>query len=74
MPLAGTGIAALGVLMLAIFMHIRFVLYKGLGQAVVASEWGAGGAAPLASIRSWFAVNLGLGILIVLVILLRWTT
>jgi uncharacterized membrane protein len=73
MPLAWTIMAVLGVAMVAIFMYIRFALYKKLGRAVAASEWGAGGAA-LARIRTWVSVNLGLGVLVLLVTLLRWTT
>jgi uncharacterized membrane protein len=64
--------AVLGVAMVAIFMHIRFVHYRRLGRAVAASEWIAGGAA-LAQIRNWVSINLGLGVLILLVTLLRWT-
>jgi uncharacterized membrane protein len=70
MPLAWTLMAALGVAMVAIFMHIRFALYKRLGRAVAASDWGAGGLA-LAQIRRWVAVNLVLGVLIVVVTLMR---
>ena len=40
MPLSWTLMAVLGIAMVAIFMHIRFVLYKKLGQAVAASQWG----------------------------------
>ncbi len=43
MPLAWTVMAALGVAMVAIFMHIRFALYKRLGRAVAASDLAAGG-------------------------------
>jgi uncharacterized membrane protein len=60
----------LGVAMVAIFMHIRFALYKRLSAAVAASDWRAGGAA-LAQIRLWVSVNLGLGVLILGVTLLR---
>ena len=70
MPLAWTVMAVLGVVMVAVFMHIRFALYKRLGRAVAAAEWAAGGAA-LAQIRKWVAFNLGLGVLVVLVTLLR---
>ena len=70
MPSAWTIMAVLGVAMVAIFMHIRFVLYKRLDRAVTASEWGAGGAA-LAQIRNWVSINLGIGVLILLVTLLR---
>ena len=70
MPLAWTVMAVLGVAMVAIFMHIRFVLYKRFGLSVAAAEWTAGCAA-LAKIRHWVAINLGLGVLVLLVTLLR---
>ena len=73
MPLGWTIMAVLGVAMVAIFMYIRFVLYKKLGRAVAASEWAAGGAA-LAQIRTLVSINLGLGVLVLLVTLMRWTT
>lgn len=72
MPLSWTIMATLGTLMVAIFMHIRFALYKRLGRAVAASDWTAGGAA-LGQVRSWVLVNLGLGIVVVVVTLMRWT-
>jgi uncharacterized membrane protein len=72
MPLAWGIMAALGVAMVVIFMHIRFVLHKRLGRAVAAAEWPAG-AAVLAQIRRSVAINLGLGTLVLLVTLLRWT-
>lgn len=72
MPLAWTLMAVLGVAMVAIFLHIRFALYTRLRRAVAASEWEAGAAA-LGQIRNWVSVNLGLGVLIVLVTLLRGT-
>lgn len=71
MPLAWTVMAVLGVAMVAIFMHIRFALFKRLGRAVAASEWSAGGAA-LAKIRTWVSINLGLGLLVLLATLMRW--
>ena len=70
MPLAWTLMTVLGVAMVAIFMHIRFALYKRLNAAVGASDWSAGGAA-LEQIRRWVSVNLGLGVLIIAVTLLR---
>lgn len=73
MPLAWTVMAVLGVAMVAIFMHIRFALFKRLGRDVATSEWGAGGVV-LAQIRTWVSINLGLGVLILLVTLMRWTT
>lgn len=71
MPLAWTVMAVLGVTMVAIFMHIRFALFKRLGRAVAASEWSTGGAA-LAQIRTWVSINLGLGVLVLLATLMRW--
>ncbi|WP_428415371.1 CopD family protein [Methylibium sp.] len=72
MPLAWTVMAVLGLAMVVIFMHIRFVLFRRLGGAVAASEWAAGGAI-LAQIRTWVASNLGLGVLVLVVTLMRWT-
>ena len=72
MPLAWTIMAVLGVVMVAIFMHIRFALYKRLDRAVVAEDWVAGGVA-LTQIRQWVLVNLSLGVLVVLVTLIRGT-
>ena len=69
MPLEWMVMALLGVVMMLIFGHIRFVLYKRLSQAVTAAAWPAGAAA-LASIRTWVMVNLGLGVVIVVVTLL----
>lgn len=73
MPLSWTIMATLGVVMVAIFMHIRFALYKRLSRAVAASEWAAGGAA-MVQIRTWVSINLGLGVLILLVTLMPWTS
>jgi uncharacterized membrane protein len=62
----------LGIAMVAIFMHIRFALFRRLGRAVAAADWAAGATA-LAQIRTWVALNLGLGIVVVVVTLMRWT-
>jgi uncharacterized membrane protein len=70
MPLAWTVMAVLGVLMVAIFMHIRFALYQRLSRAVAAAD-GPAGATALAQIRTWVMVNLGLGVLVVVVTLMR---
>jgi uncharacterized membrane protein len=70
MPLAWTVMAVLGVAMVAIFLHIRFALYRRLERAVAAQQWAAAGQA-LAQIRQWVAVNLGLGTAVLLVTLLR---
>jgi len=72
MPLAWTVMAVLGVVMVAIFLHIRFALFRKLGRAVAMSEWAAGGVA-LTQIRTWVSINIGLGVLVLLVALMRWT-
>lgn len=69
MPLEWTVMATLGIVMVLIFGHIRFSLYKRLNRAVQALDWSAGAAA-LAQIRLWVVVNLVLGVLIVLVTML----
>jgi uncharacterized membrane protein len=69
MPIEWMVMALLGFVMLAIFGHIRFVLYKRLTRAVTDAAWPAGGAA-LASIRTWVTVNLVIGVVIVAVTLL----
>ncbi|WP_028602801.1 CopD family protein [Ottowia thiooxydans] len=69
MPLSWTIMATLGLVMMAIFGHIRFALFKRLQRAVVAADWAAGGKA-LASIRTWVGVNLAIGVLVVVITLL----
>ncbi|PKO27737.1 MAG: hypothetical protein CVU36_18915 [Betaproteobacteria bacterium HGW-Betaproteobacteria-9] len=69
MPLDWTIMATLGIVMMAIFGHIRFALYKRLSKAVAASDWPAGGAA-LASIRTWVGINLAIGVVIIVLTLL----
>ena len=64
MPLDWYVMAVLGVLMVAIFGHIRIVLFKRLQRAVDTQAWPAGGQA-LGSIRSWVMLNLGLGVAII---------
>jgi uncharacterized membrane protein len=73
MPLAWTVMATLGIVMIAIFGHIRFALYKRLSSAVTAAAWPAGGAA-LGSIRLWVSINLSLGVVIVAITLLGLPT
>ena len=70
MPLAWTLMSVLGTLMVAIFLFIRFVPFRKLARAVAAANWTAGAAA-LAQVRLWVSVNLGLGVLVLLVTLLR---
>lgn len=69
MPLSWTIMSILGTLMVAIFMHIRFALFKRLRDAVQFATWDKAGAAS-ASIRTWVSINLALGIVIILVALL----
>ena len=69
MPLDWTLMAVLGVLMVAIYGHIRFVLFKRFAVAVTALDWPAGGAA-LAKLRTWVSVNLALGVTVIVVALL----
>jgi uncharacterized membrane protein len=69
MPLDWTLMATLGIVMGAIFGHIRFALFKRLTRAVEASDWPAGGAA-MASIRTWVFVNLVLGVIVIAIALM----
>jgi uncharacterized membrane protein len=69
MPLEWMAMAVLGVVMMGIFVHIRFVLYPRLSQAVTDTAWPAGAAA-LASIRSWVMVNMVIGVVIVVTTLM----
>lgn len=66
MPVGWMVMATLGILMMLLFGHIRFVLFKRLRIAVQDGKW-AVGAAALASIRVWVRVNLAIGILVVIV-------
>jgi uncharacterized membrane protein len=65
---------ALGLVMMAIFGHIRFAGFARLTRAVAAENWQAGGAA-MAQIRQLVLVNLVLGLLTVVVVFLGrgWT-
>lgn len=56
----------LGLVMMAVFGHIRFAAYKRLVAAVAASDWPAAGAA-LGQIRKLVAFNLGLGVVVVVI-------
>jgi len=63
-PLDWLVMAAVGLLMVAIFGHIRFRSYPRLSRAVDASDWPAAGAV-LAQIRRWVGVNLALGVALI---------
>jgi uncharacterized membrane protein len=69
MPIAWMVMAGLGLLMWAIFGHIRFALYKRLTRAVNGGDWPTGGEA-LAQIKNWVAVNLTLGFIIIVMVYL----
>lgn len=69
MPLEWMVMSVLGLVMMVIFVYIRFVLYPRLSQAVTATAWPAGGAA-LASIRGWVMVNMVIGVVIVVITLM----
>ena len=64
MPLDWTVMSAVGILMMALFGHIRFALYPRLGRALAAGDLTAGASA-LAGVRRWVGVNLSLGLAIV---------
>jgi uncharacterized membrane protein len=53
--------AGIGIVMMAIFLHVYFAPYGRLKRAVAAEDWKAGGAA-LAQIRVLVGVNLLLGV------------
>jgi uncharacterized membrane protein len=63
MPLDWTVMSVVGVLMMLIFGHIRFVLFRRMSACGAGSQWPVAAAA-LASIRRWVAVNLALGVAI----------
>jgi len=73
LPLEWGVMAVLGLVMVLVFGHIRMALYRRLQRAVAASDWPAGAAA-LASIRGWVAINLTIGTVIVLVTLMGTAT
>jgi uncharacterized membrane protein len=70
MPWQWTVMATGGLLMVLVFGHIRFVLFKRLARAMAVADWPAGGAA-LGQIRQWVLANLVLGAVILVVTLLR---
>ena len=63
-PLEWWLMGSLGILMVLIFGHIRFALYKQLQRAVEVQDWPAGGAA-LNAIKGWVLTNLTIGTVIV---------
>lgn len=63
-PLDWVVMTVVGLLMVALFGHIRFVLFKRLSAAVQAADVPAAAAA-IAAIRPWVALNLGLGLALI---------
>jgi len=61
--------AGIGIVMMAIFLHVYFAPYARLKRAVAAEDWKAGGAA-LSQIRVLVGINLLLGLANVAVALL----
>ena len=55
----------LGTLMILIFLHVFFAPYRRLKQAVTEQNWPAGGKS-LAQIRILIAINMSLGLLVIL--------
>ena len=56
----------LGLIMMLIFAHVYFAPFRRLRQCVAAQDWPAG-ATRLAQIRKLIAVNLSLGLLVVII-------
>jgi uncharacterized membrane protein len=72
MPLDWYAMVALFLVMLAVFVHIRAVLFRRLAAAVAAKRW-PDGAAALAAMRWEVTLNLVLGIFIVFIVRLGGT-
>ncbi|HEX5804979.1 MAG TPA: CopD family protein [Macromonas sp.] len=69
MPLDWQVMSMAGTLMVLIFGHIRFALFRRFQRAVGATDWPAAGAA-LQTLRVWVGVNLVLGLFLVVFTLL----
>ena len=67
MPLDWYAMAVLFFVMLAVFLHVRLDLFPRVARAIEAETWPAGGAALLA-IRWEVAINLVIGIFIVVMV------
>jgi uncharacterized membrane protein len=66
MPLSWSVMAALGLLMTAVFGHVRWPLFKRLSRALETADLAAAAAA-LAQIRSWVMANLVIGLVVIVV-------
>lgn len=69
-PLAWHVMAGLGVLMMAIFGHVRFGPFRRLTRCVNAADW-PGAARQLDRIRLLVALNTGIGFAILVIVFLR---
>lgn len=56
----------IGLVMMALFLHLFFAPYKRLKQAVQTEDWTAGGRY-LAQIRLFIGINLSLGLITILI-------
>ncbi len=68
LPHGWIAMTVLGLLMAAVYGHVRFVLYPRLAQAVARQDWPAGGAV-MAQFRRWVGANLVLGGIVIVVAL-----
>ena len=59
----------IGLVMMAIYLHVFFAPYARLKRAVAQQDWKAGGAA-LAQIRRLIGINLSLGLITIAVVFL----
>ena len=69
-PLYTLAMLGLGIVMMLIFAHVFFAPYKKLKHAVDEQTWPQGAAA-LGQIRIMIGINLGLG-LVTLVVVMVW--
>lgn len=69
MPLGWTLMAVSGTVMVLIFFHIRFALYKRFSKAVLSNDWDAATQA-MQTLRTWVSINLLLGVVTIFVALL----
>lgn len=64
MPWGWHAMAALGLVMIAVFAYVRLGPFQRLARAVAAQDWPAGASA-LAGVRQGVALNLAIGVLVV---------
>jgi len=66
MPLSIKLMAAIGIVMMLLFGHIRFALYPKLRRAVQSQNWAEGGQ-HMVQLRRWVSINLLLGVINIVV-------